>query len=346
MIVLADDRTGALETAAAIADGYGFAVTVTANPVQRPAPTLARPAVVDLGTRHLSPQEAARRVRRFAGSATHLKVDSLLRGNWHAEVAAVGGCDGRRVVMVAAFPALGRTCIGGVVRAGGVPVDELADARAAAVTSRPAALLGAHEVTAAGLDDWLRGTGRIAVCDAATDDDLASITRQLAGHPDVILAGTAPAIAADVARLAGGHPAHTAPSVHSGVGVFGARRPAVVVVGSVHPVAIAQADRLDGLHGVSVVRTNLAADSTADELLADLACRARSLTATASIVVIVGGDTAAALLGDEPVIVSGLAGLGMAVCSTPALPGAVVVTKPGSFGDPNALVDLLTGRMG
>ena len=101
---------------------------------------------IDLASRHVPPDDAAARAtsveqrslspdvrsRPTSGDSDRVghKVDSLLRGNWAAELLARHRVAGRRVVLVPAFPAMGRTCRGGVVRAHGVPVGELADARA------------------------------------------------------------------------------------------------------------------------------------------------------------------------------------------------------------------------
>jgi uncharacterized protein YgbK (DUF1537 family) len=60
------------------------------------------------------------------------------------------------------------------------------------------------------------------------------------------------------------------------------------------------------------------------------------------VVVVVGGETAAALLGDRPMAVIGTMAPGVACSSPLADPdGPLVVTRPGGFGGPHALVDLL-----
>ena len=55
------------------------------------------------------------------------KIDSTLRGNWAAEIRARAHVTGLRVLVVAAWPAMGRTCIGGVVHVRGASVGDVAE---------------------------------------------------------------------------------------------------------------------------------------------------------------------------------------------------------------------------
>src|SRR5215207_3837324 len=172
--VAADDRTGALETAATLADrgaGGGAGVPVAVWPDRfEPAVEVS---VVDLATRHVDVATAQRRAASLVvpGAAAH-KVDSTLRGNWAAELAARHRSSARRVLLVPALPALGRVCVDGVVLAGGRPVDQIGDARNAPVSARPSDHLAMHGVDArhlATIDDvdrWLAGDGSAGVADA------------------------------------------------------------------------------------------------------------------------------------------------------------------------------------
>lgn len=340
-VIVADDRTGALETAGALAQRDGSIVPVRFRTL--PAPVDGQ-VVVDLGSRHLPPTSAAEAVAglglgRHAGWVGH-KVDSLLRGNVAAEISGLRASTGRRLLLVPASPGLGRTCVGGVVRADGIPVADLVDARSPATTSRPSELLGAAEVDAPRLIRWLGGSDPVAVCDAETEDDLIGIAAVMAGHPHVIIAGPAAVIAATCPPWS----PNISPTERFGDHVMGGR--VVVVVGSVHPSALAQADALERATTARVFRTDLRAGSTPDEVLADLAARAATALAEARTIVIVGGDTAAAVLGDATVEVCGLVATGMPWFRASRFPGATVITKPGSFGGPNLLVDVLSGRIG
>ena len=225
LFVVADDRTGALEVAGACADATGAPVVVETS--LRHDDGAPRIRVVDLGTRHLAAREAADRagaVGTFDAAAADSpvvhahKIDSTLRGNWAAELVARHVATGRRVLVVPAFPLVGRQCIGGVVVANGVPVAEGAagvDARGAVASSRPAELLraaGASTVVelrrGAPLDGWLRRTSAasaaFAVCDAGDDSDLHAIAAAWTDVAvDVLFAGTAGSIGAAAAALAG-----------------------------------------------------------------------------------------------------------------------------------------------
>ena len=108
-LVTADDRTGALEVAAEIAACAGPVFVTVDDPPEAEG-------VMDLGSRHV-PVEAAEAHAEAAPVArwnAH-KIDSTLRGNWSDEVRARVRVTGRRVVVVPAWPQMGRTCVVGVV---------------------------------------------------------------------------------------------------------------------------------------------------------------------------------------------------------------------------------------
>ena len=103
MRVVADDLSGAVETAAVL----GLArVRLTGNPRNH--------TVLDLDTRSLPAHEAATRVRR-AGRIDFKKIDSQLRGNVAAELAALKG----EVIVAPALPVEGRVVRGGVLYVNG-----------------------------------------------------------------------------------------------------------------------------------------------------------------------------------------------------------------------------------
>ena len=343
-IVTADDTTGALETAAACAtDGRPCVVVPHGGDVDGPPGALV---VLDLRSRHLPPDEAASRLRSVVQTSPDLrahKIDSTLRGNWPAEVEAIAHA-GRTVLMVPAFPAAGRTCVRGVVLVEGVPVHETAfavDLRSPVTTSRPTDRLpgavSAHDLGAvrAALAEGVR----IVVADAVTDADLAALAACAARNPDVVLVGPAAAITALVAP----DPVRPSPAPLT---------PRVLVVSaSRHPTAVAQMAELAAL-GVSVVRPPAEASiDDADGVLARLAADAhRHLSADPSIstLVVVGGDTAAAVIGDAVVTVEGSLGVGIAVGQIDLSADRTMrlVTKPGGFGAPGTLVDVLHDALG
>ena len=68
--------------------------------------------------------------------------------------------------------------------------------------------------------------------------------------------------------------------------------------------------------------------------------------ANAGVVVAVGGDTAASLLGDRPCPVGGYAALGMPWSLPLGSGGPLLVTKAGAFGDQQSLVDVIRSLVG
>lgn len=362
LLVAADDRTGAFEVAGRLAAGGNGPVTVTAWPDVPGAGDAADVdvAVVDLGSRHLAPGEARDRARSLGhGGRRGHKIDSTLRGNWADELSGRVG----PILLVPALPEFGRICDGGEVLDHGRPVHEGAagsDVRRRVTSSRPAVLLRAAGagtvVELAGPSEvgvWLDDPQGIAVADARTDDDIAEIVGAWeAGADAVVLAGPS----AVVGRARTGRDPMPPPPEPAG--------PVLVVCGSVHPLARAQlafAER----RGVPV--TSLADDLSARQLsergalalvteipvgdvdapmaIAAAAALARGVAdlrrrLELGALVIVGGDTAAAVLGPGPAIVHGMVGPGTAWATVGDDP-LPVITRSGGFGSEAALAELV-----
>jgi uncharacterized protein YgbK (DUF1537 family) len=376
LLVAADDRTGALETAGACADAGLATIVAVASSSERENP---RCLVVDLASRHLQPAQAAELAAaietRTSDYVAH-KIDSTLRGNWAHELVARQRAGHRRVLVIPAFPAVGRTCVGGLVFEHELLVsDGVAgrDARAPVTSSRPAAQL--HEAGAAATAEladsedvraWLGAEGPpFAVGDATTDADLERLAVLWHAHPDVLLAGTAATIGAAAGAIAGGGavPIAARPPVE---------RPVLLVCGSLHPAARAQVDAFvaagalamstedDPRTAVAALRAgrhvvlasgrpnaDAVASSDASATALALAAVVAQLEAATRVptVILIGGDTAAAVLGDHPVEVGGTVAPGVAWCRPEGAIGPLVLTKPGGFGGPNALIDLVAAKM-
>lgn len=349
--VTADDTTGALETAAACADaGHGARAVHHAGRLDR-SEGVAGVVVVDLRSRHLPPEVAAARLRdvvaRTGATQAH-KIDSTLRGNWPVEVATLVSL-GRQVLLVPAFPRAGRTCVGGVVLVDGVPVHETAfgrDPRRAVRSSRPADLLGDAALPAvppvevvevagvAGARTAVEAGVPVVIGDASSDDHLASYAALARSRPDVVIVGPAAVVAA-----AAGEATTRVPRARP----TGSR--AIVVSASRHPAALGQ---LAGVRarGIEVVEPPVDARADdADRVLARLAHDAhRSLAADPRIDVlfVIGGDTAAAVLGEAEVDVDGTLDVGVAHGEV-VLDGRRLrlITKPGGFGSADTVTDVL-----
>ena len=237
--VLADDLSGAAEAASAF---LGRRPPPTLHLEPSP-PTPDAVTVVDLNTRGLPRAHAQNAIRAALAvipedALVITKIDSLLRGHvggWTDVLAERGP-----VVVAAGLPALGRTVRAGILHVEGVPLhrtgawhaerssppasvaEVLAD-RPTASTPVDADLVGRLQLAAA--------SGRIAVCDVATDADLDAILAASRSIPGAQLVGTS-ALAAAVARTLPAEPRDAAPRRHSPV--------LLTVVGTADPVATGQ----------------------------------------------------------------------------------------------------------
>lgn len=132
LLIMADDFTGALDAGVQLAKkGIGTLVTVFAS-LNAPVPEGVQVISVDLETRHVSPSKAYDRVLSAAAfvkeqSIEHVykKIDSTLRGNIGAELSAlIDAFNGRPVALIPAYPAAGRTTMGGYQLVDGVHLDK------------------------------------------------------------------------------------------------------------------------------------------------------------------------------------------------------------------------------
>ncbi|MET9382162.1 four-carbon acid sugar kinase family protein [Streptomyces sp. NPDC002928] len=259
VLALADDLSGAAETACALGGSVRLSLTA-ADPAEVAA---THDLVVDLDTRHLPPAEAAYAVRAALPAAQagpprllYKKVDSQLRGHLAAEAAAYA--EGAEAVVIApALPAARRTVTGGVVHVNGVPLhrtDGWRAERAAAPRSLPEALSGlpVHTVpldvvrsAPAALDAELRriaASGAHPAPDAETDADLDAVaSAALRLGPGFRLLGSG-GLAVALGRALGRPAAATpppSPAPH--------RTPLLFVVGTAEPGAVAQIAHLTAL---------------------------------------------------------------------------------------------------
>ncbi|MGY0056563.1 four-carbon acid sugar kinase family protein [Streptomyces sp. LZ34] len=293
LLAVADDLSGAAETAAGLESRTTRSRVVLVRDAAAPRHP-GEATVLDLDSRHLPAVEAAEAVRAALalpppGDTLVLKkIDSLLRGNIAAEVAALAA-GGAGVVVAPALPAAGRAVRAGVVHLGATPLHHSDAWRAEPVPpprSVPGALgpartalvpLTAVRASRRTLLAALRAAlaeGRVAVCDAETDADLdAVVEAALADGPGTRLVGSGGLAAALGRHLAGGEPpraetaANTAETAETGAetaapsqataGAAGPR-PLLVVVGTAEPSAAEQIRRL-AADGATVLRLPLEA---------------------------------------------------------------------------------------
>jgi len=359
--VVADDLTGAADSGVQLAGaGYRTAVAFLGAPVADGFDAV----VADTDSRAAGAAAARERVRaataRLAAAPILLKkVDSTLRGPVGEEIAAALEASGReRAVIAPAFPATGRTTVGGVQLVDGVPVQRtrFADDPVTPVRegSVPALL------AAAGVD-----AGRCVVADACSDGDLDAIVRAERDPSSVLWVGSA-----GLARaLAAAYPGPGVQAPRDGL----ASARTLVVVGSASDAAREQVARLAAAGApVAELRVeSLDVDACARDAAAALA-RARVCVlrpagdgggpelarriarALADVVARVAGDGLVTGLvltgGDTAVHVArrlGATGLRVDAELEPGVPiGRLlgprpypVVTKAGGFGSPDVLRD-------
>ncbi|MEU5644735.1 four-carbon acid sugar kinase family protein [Streptomyces milbemycinicus] len=289
LLAVADDLSGAAETAAGLESRTTRSRVVLVGGSAAPRHP-GEATVLDLDSRHLPAADAAEAVRAALalpppGDTLVLKkIDSLLRGNVAAEVAALAA-DGASVVVAPALPAAGRTVRAGVVHLGTTPLHQSDAWRAEPVPSphSVAAALGPARTALVPLTA-VRGSrrtlltalraalaeGRVAVCDAETDADLDAIVEAALadgpggpsgpGRPGTRLVGSGGLAAALGRQLAGGEPAdETEPAAPPlATSVPAGPRPLLVVVGTAEPSAAEQIRRLAD-DGATVLRLPLEA---------------------------------------------------------------------------------------
>src|SRR5918996_2465537 len=257
--IVADDLTGAADAGVQFVHaGYRTAVYFRATEVLEDG---LDAVAFDTDSRAMPAGFAAKRVVDAAHAAreariVYKKLDSTLRGNVAAELAAaLGGARRDRVVVAPAFPAAGRTTVGGIQRVHGVPVDEtemandphtpvreahvpslLADAFSS-VGALGAGDLADPERVRRALEDY-----ECVVADADRDADLEALVRAVPDPDRVLWAGSA-GLALALGSVYPGPCAGDASVQRAPV------RPVLVVVGSLSGVAREQVRRLVGEHG-------------------------------------------------------------------------------------------------
>ncbi|GHH86082.1 membrane protein [Streptomyces sulfonofaciens] len=248
LLIVADDLSGAADSAVAFADRAQTAVVLEPGEFPHGAGVVA----VDTDSRYLPPAEAAARVTRALaghgpGTRVYKKVDSTLRGSIGPEVraclAALHERHGvRRLAVVApAFPATGRTVVGGRVLVDGEPVDLRHPDRAPLTDQLTAAGL---VVDVLPLDALRRGDahallaeayGRAdaVVVDAVDDGDLAATLRATGELPVLLVGSGGLAHHLPLPAPVGAAPAVAAPAVAPGpIGPAQGPRPLLICVGS------------------------------------------------------------------------------------------------------------------
>lgn len=330
ILLSADDRTGSLEIGGLLASDQ-FQVPVG------PAAQSNLCCVVDIATRHLTVSEAQARMEtllsRNAEHRAH-KMDAGLRGNWAQEVEVLLQA-GYKVAIICAFPDAGRRCLDGVVYIHDLPVLDSVfgqDPLNPQVSSKPAEVLEHFGVR-----------GDVVVWDANDNAQmLAQIQRAVS--EDRIVVGASGAIAMCAQQF-------LPPSTPRGVVL---KRPLLVLCGSLNTLSRDQIQRIgqpiqtlqdtpDLSTAVAVMATPMpegeVSNEQADSMAQQAADATRVVWAEIESLIVIGGDTAGALVGDDTLVALG--------CVAPGIPvseydGKLLVTKGGGIGQPDTVAELVS----
>ena len=352
--ILADDLTGALDTAAAFTGGgelpvFWDTVQATAAPVAG-AVTASR----DVDLRLLADRLAAWLPWFTAADHAFKKVDSLTRGNTFAEVAWLARCGAfDTIVFAPAFPEQGRLTQGGLHRAGAAQVD-LLQGFAAEGLEACVWTVGNSSLSKEGRERSQSRIAQVLVPDVANAADLATLA-SLSTQPVARRwlwcgsAGLAWAISRHwrLAPVSASWPR--------------ARLPVVVATASAHPVLRAQLDALaergftiTGSASSQTDRTVTVIDLAAAAFLqphaADAFLSARAALVCSGVrpglLVAIGGDTLLALCRAAEVhfLAAGAApraGWGSSRLVGGSWDGLSCLSRSGAFGRRDDLTTLL-----
>jgi 4-hydroxythreonine-4-phosphate dehydrogenase len=272
--------------------------------------------------------------------------------------------------MASAVPALGRVVRGGVVHADGrLPIDTFT-----ATELTRAGLIGLDEIrSTAPLAVTLAEAAAaepVLVCDSETDTDLDAVVAAALTIPGVRLAGAgglAAALGRTLSRVPSRSRAAQDAAARSRNAVEPVRAPVLVVVGTAEPSAAEQTRRLitDGANEIVVTPTDSggqpesAASFTASavtvvrpapahtdpQVVVDrLAAAAAHLATgpTAPDLVLTGGETARRVLDRLGVTeLEPIAQIHHGAVRSRTADGRHIVTRPGSFGGPDSLRDIV-----
>ena len=330
--MIADDLTGACDAAAAFA-AQGFETRVLLEPGSE-AVAEAELTVVSTDSRDDVAGDAAEKAAaacRWMGerniSVLFKKIDSVLRGNIEAEVAAVmNACGFGSAVLTPAFPAMGRTVRQGALRVFGKQPDYGPD-----------------------LETMFLSQAAVSVEDAETHEDLAAIVEAaLARNPVPLLVGSG-GLAGPTARTLGRRCGKPAPDDASYASFLSrppkSSLPIWLVIGSRHPTTMAQLAYMEdkglfsGVDELVLLRVPLEAfDENAVRPAAEAVRRGM-----VGALILSGGDTARLLCGAlaaDAIHLGGevLPGIPWGRLEGGLADGTTVVTKSGGFGGPDVLL--------
>ena len=331
LFVTADDRTGAFECGGIIA-GDQFPVPTGPNATSNIC------CVVDIDTRQIAANDAALKIHQAHSNETihraH-KMDAGLRGNW-AHEAFVLAENGHKIAIVPSFPDAGRRCKDGVVYINDLPVLESPfgqDPLTAPISNRPIDVL---EHTKCVHDN-------IVIWDANDTPELNAAARRCLNEHRIMFgpAGAVGAFADQVLPERKPAPIRIEP-------------PVLVVCGSLNATSRGQlaalgerthmpGDPVELSSNLTVIVSELPAGGITGQ---QAQTKARQMAEIADAhfsdlgtLIVIGGDTSAAIVGDETLEVLGTVDAGIPISR---FRGKLLITKGGGIGTEQTLVKLLS----
>lgn len=331
--ILADDLTSAADGAAPFV-AQGRRAVVGRGRIPDGEATVT---AVDSGSRSASAVQAATRVAGLAAGLAkrdifYKTVDSTLRGHVTAELEASFAASGRKkLVFAPAFPAAGRTTVGGVQLFNGTPVSETVYGRDPVHPARHSRLI----------DLVPSAIGSVVILDASTQDELDAQVKAVP-DPDTILWVGSPGMAAALAK-------RFAPDAECCACEAGAAGTILVAIGSANPRSHDQADRLASTPGVTLLRTPRARQGDPAAVLGRIAQDAAEELRGGryDAVIATGGDTMESILdlldiGAFEILREIEPGFPLGEAALMGGRRLLIAMKAGGFGDDEALRRAIT----
>lgn len=334
--ILADDLTSAADGAGPFVCAGRRAGIGRGRSPSRPLPVQA----IDMGSRSMPPERAAWQVRQLTASLAarpilYKTVDSTLRGHVTLEMEACFRASGRKTLVFApAFPAAGRTTVGGIQFVDGVPVAESIYGRDLVHPALHSEL--AHLVPHSIAD--------VILLDARTQQELDEQVARLPSPQSILWVGS-PGMAVALARRFAlpQIPSDGKPSLAGEGGIL-------VAVGSANPRSQRQADLLESMPGVTLLRGPREHQPDPAQVLQRLAERAAQVMGCTRVggVIATGGDTMQAILdrmGIHEFEILGELAPGFPLGRATMQDGSdlLLAMKAGGFGDDQALRHAASG---
>lgn len=275
LLILADDLTGALDTAAQFVNQGISALVYPEEGALDFSSVKSGVQVISINaeTRHLSPAEAYRHVKELtrralaAGiSQIYKKTDSALRGNVGSELQAVlDAAGGRRLFFLPAYPECGRVTVEGIQYFNGVEIarsvfgrDPFEPVRSSSVPEIIAQQSDVEVMVVErgdSLTGMLQSWRGICVIDAKDNRDIREFCRRMPMNKPALLGGCAGFAAHLANRMAGdgagagGRPGAGAEALQE---LPAAVRKIVIASGSLNPISRKQMEYITG-DGLSLI---------------------------------------------------------------------------------------------